>query len=300
MFKPRADRRIRHTVRMDEPPDERAGEPSAPAATVVSTAGSVTAASTVDDVDRSSGDHYGLELLAVLGVSLGMSGVYALLSWIRTQVTIKGGFAHATATVVSGPHTTYPWLDLAEDLADVLNGLMPAFLAIVLLMRTPGGRGLGIGLDRLRRSDALQGAGLAALIGIPGLGLVWAAHALGLNAALNVVSLPDTWYRIPLLLLDAAQNGILEEVVVVGFMLTRLRQLGWSDGRALGASAVLRGSYHLYQGSGAFVGNLVMGLVFGYWFQRTRRVLPMAIAHTLIDAVSFIGFVYLKPHISWI
>jgi uncharacterized protein len=245
-------------------------------------------------------ERYGLELLAVLGVSLGLSGVYALLSFVRTQVTIPGGFAHATATVVSGPHTTYPWLDLADDLANVLNGVMPPFLALVLLARSPAGRGLGIGLDRLRGVDLLRGVGFCALIGIPGLGLVWAAHALGLNAQLDVVSVPDVWYRVPLLLLDAAQNGILEEIVVVGYMLTRLRQLGWSNPRALAASAVLRGSYHLYQGYGGFFGNLVMGLIFGWWFQRTRRVLPLVIAHTLLDAISFVGYIYLKPHISWI
>jgi membrane protease YdiL (CAAX protease family) len=245
-------------------------------------------------------EHYGLEVLAVLGVSLGMSGIYALLSWIRTQVTIKGGFSHATATVVSAQQTSYPWLDIADGLADVLNGLMPAFLALVLLARTPGGPGFSIGLDRLRPREVLQGLGFTALIGLPGLGLVWAAHALGLNAQLDVVNFPDVWYRIPLLLLDAAQNGILEEVVVIGFMLTRLRQLGWSNGRALAAAGVLRGSYHLYQGTGAFFGNLVMGLIFGWWFQRTRRVLPLVIAHFLIDAISFVGYIYLKNHISWI
>ena len=245
-------------------------------------------------------DRYGLEVLAVLGVSLGMSGVYALLSFIRTQVTIPGGFAHATATVVSSPHTTYPLLDLADDLANVLNGLMPPFLALVLLARSPAGAGLGIGLDRFRPREVLQGAGFCALIGLPGLGLVWAAHALGLNAQLAVVSFPAVWYRVPVLLLDAAQNGILEEIVVVGFMLTRLRQLGWSNSRALGAAAVLRGSYHLYQGYGGFFGNLVMGLIFGWWFQRTRRVVPLVIAHFLLDAVSFVGYLYLRRHISWI
>jgi hypothetical protein len=105
---------------------------------------------------------------------------------------------------------------------------------------------------------------------------------------------------VPLLIHEAAQNGILEEIVVVGYLLTRLRQLGWSDSRALGASAVLRGSYHLYQGLGGFLGNMVMGLIFGWWFQRTRRVLPLAVAHTLIDAVSFIGYVYLHTRIKWI
>ncbi len=244
---------------------------------------------------------YGLEVLAVLGVSLGMSGIYALLYYIRAQITVKGGIAATTATVVSGPHTSFPWLDLLDGLADVLNGLMPAALALVLLRRDPGGRGFGIGLDLRRpRTDLLQGIGFAALIGIPGLALVWAAHELGFSATLNVVSLPDVWYRVPLLVLDAVQNGVLEEIVVVGYLLTRLRQMGWSDSRALAASAVLRGSYHLYQGYGGFFGNLVMGLIFGWWFQRRRRVLPMVIAHSVIDAVSFVGYVYLHGKISWI
>jgi uncharacterized protein len=245
-------------------------------------------------------DRYGLEILAVLGVSLGMSAIYALLSFIRTQVTIPGGFSNAQVTVVQQRRTVYPVLDLLDALADVLNGVLPAFLAVVLLMRTPAGVGLGIGLDRLRRSDVLQGVGFCALIGIPGLGLVWAARQLGVNASLNVVDFPDVWYRVPVLLLDAAQNGILEEIVVTAFLLTRLRQLGWSNPRALAAESLLRGSYHLYQGYGGFAGNLVMGLIFGWWFQRTRRVLPLVIAHFLLDAVSFVGYVYLHDHISWI
>ena len=144
------------------------------------------------------------------------------------------------------------------------------------------------------------GFGFFALIGIPGLGLIYIARQLGVNANLDVVSFPDVWYRVPVLLLDAAQNGILEEIVVVGFMLTRLRQAGWTDQRALGASALLRGSYHLYQGLGGFVGNMIMGLIFGWWFQRTRRILPLAIAHFLLDATSFVGYVYLSSHFSWV
>jgi membrane protease YdiL (CAAX protease family) len=245
---------------------------------------------------------YGLEVLVVLGVSVGMSAIYAVLYFIRQELTVKGGIAATTATIVSGPSTpNYQWLDLLDGLADVLNGLMPAALALLLLSRVPGGRGFGIGLDwRQPSRDALSGIGFAALIGIPGLALVWSAHELSISAHLAVVDLPDVWYRVPLLVLEAAQNGILEEIVVVGYLLTRLRQLGWSNQRALGASAVLRGTYHLYQGWGGFFGNLVMGLIFGWWFQRTRRVLPLAIAHTVIDAASFIGYVYLHTHLDWI
>jgi membrane protease YdiL (CAAX protease family) len=257
-------------------------------------------AAAITAAPRAPRERFGLEILAVLGVSLGMSGVYALLYLIRAEITVKGGIGNTTATVVSGPSTSYPWLDLADGLANVLNGVMPAFLALVLLARSPAGVGFGIGFDRTRLREIAQALGFCALIGIPGLGLVWGAHELGLNAQLAVVSLPDVWYRVPLLLLDAAQNGVLEEVVMVGFVLTRLRQMGWSNERALGLSAVIRGSYHLYQGFGGFAGNFVMGLIFGYWFQRTRRVLPLVIAHFLLDAISFIGYVYLHKHISWI
>jgi len=237
----------------------------------------------------------------VLGVSLGMSGLYALLYLIRAEITVKGGIGNTTAIVVSGTKTTYPWLDLADNLAGILNGIIPPLLALVLLARSPGGAGFGLGLE-LRRlwRDSAQGVGFLALIGLPGLGLVWCAHELGLNASLAVVDFPAVWYRIPYLLLSAFQNGFAEEIIVVGYLLTRLRQLGWSDQRALAVSAVLRGSYHLYQGFGGFLGNMVMGLIFGYWFQRTRRVLPLVIAHFLLDALSFIGYLYLHDRISWI
>jgi membrane protease YdiL (CAAX protease family) len=245
--------------------------------------------------------HRGPEVLAVLGVSLGMSAVYALLGYLRAELTVRGGISATTATVASGAKTPAIWLNLAYDVTGVVQGVMPALLVLVLLARDPGPPGFGIGFHRRpSRADLLQGAGFAALIGIPGLILVWAANQLGVSAHLAVVDVPDTWYRVPLLVLQAAQNGALEEVVVVGYLLTRLRQLGWSNGQALGASALLRGCYHLYQGLGGFAGNLVMGLVFAWWFQRTHRVLPLVIAHFLLDAFAFLGFLYLRQHVSWI
>lgn len=246
-------------------------------------------------------DRHGLELLAVLGVSLGMSGIYAILDLVRTEWTVQGGIAASTTTVVSGSHTTYPLLDLLDDLADLLHGLAPPLLALVLLARSPAGAGFGIGFDLRRwRLELPQGVGFLALIGIPGLGLVYLAHLTGANASLDVVNFPAVWYRVPYLILSAFQNGFAEEIVVVGFMLTRLRQLGWTKQRALLASSLLRGSYHLYQGFGGFAGNFVMGLIFGWWFQRTNRVLPLVVAHFLLDAFSFVGYVYLASRISWI
>ena len=245
---------------------------------------------------------YGLEVLAVLGVSFGMSGITALLSFIRSQITINhgAGFRGVAVAINTAKASQYQWLDILDLLAAVLNGIMPAFLAIVLLMRSPGGPGFGIGLTRLRWREIGLGAGFAAAIGIPGLGLVYIARKLGLNAQLVVTSFPDVWYRIPVLILDAFQDGAAEEIVVCAYLLTRLRQMRWSNSRALAASATLRGSYHLYQGYGGFIGNAIMGVLFGLWFQRTRRVWPLVIAHFLIDAVSFVGYIYLHKHVSWI
>lgn len=262
-------------------------------------------AQTEDTEQRSEGavvrgERFGLELLAVLGVSFGMSGIYALLSLIRTEITTKGGVGAASVTVASGPQTAYVWLDLLDSLADVLHGIAPAFLAVVLLLRSPGGPGGGIGLNRVGSHEIRQGAGFFALIGIPGLALVYFAHKAGFNAQIVASSFPDVWYRVPVLLLDAFQDGAAEEIVVLAFVLTRLRQLGWSTQRAIAAESVLRGSYHLYQGLGGFAGNAVMGVIFGYFFSRSRRVWPFVIAHFLLDAVSFIGYIYLKDRVSWL
>jgi membrane protease YdiL (CAAX protease family) len=158
-----------------------------------------------------------------------------------------------------------------------------------------------MGLDTTRPvSDLARGAALAAVIGGLGLGLYLAAFHSGVS--LNVVpeNLPALWWRTPVLILDALQNGILEEILVIGYLLRRLDQLGWSPARAIALSAVLRGSYHLYQGFGAFVGNAAMGVVFGVLYRRWGRVTPMIIAHTLIDAVAFVGYAYLHGRVSWL
>jgi uncharacterized protein len=245
-------------------------------------------------------EYFGWEIVAVLGVSFGLSALQALLSFIRTQLTVQGGIGNATIPVIVAPATVHPWLDLFDDLASILNGLAPPLLALVLLLRTFGRPGFGIGLDRLRAREFWGGVGLTAAIGIPGLALLYIGSLLKFNGHIEAVDFPNVWYRIPVLLLDAFQNGAAEEIVVLAFLLTRLRQLGWSNERALLTSATLRGSYHLYQGLGGFAGNFVMGVIFGWLFQRTKRVWPFVVAHTLLDSFSFVGYIYLHNHVSWL
>ena len=175
-------------------------------------------------------------------------------------------------------------------------------MALVWYLLARSGEGLSdIGADLSQPGrDGLRGAALAALIGGTGLGLYLAAFHLGFSLNVVAESLPPVWWRIPVLILNAAQNGILEEILVLGYLLRRLDQLGWSPWRAIVFSAVLRGSYHLYQGFGGFLGNAAMGLIFGYLYKRWGRVMPMIIAHTLIDTVAFVGYAVLHGHVSWL
>ncbi len=238
-------------------------------------------------------------MLLVLGVSLGYSAVYALVD-IVGRLTATKALAQQTATLNASQAPGRPWLDLAFQLVSIGFGVVPALLAIHLMARDHDGASGVLGLAPRPGFDLGTGAVLAALIGLPGLGLYVAAHRLGINATVVPAALPKVWWAIPVLLLSAAQNAVLEEVVVVGYLVTRLRQLGWELPVVVATSAVLRGSYHLYQGFGGFLGNAVMGVVFALFFVRYRRVGPLVIAHTILDTVSFVGYALLAKHLAFL
>jgi len=238
------------------------------------------------------------ELFAVFAVSLGASAVNALLSLIGSLLQ-RQSLSSQQALLV-GSLSPNHWMDLVLQLVGIAEALAPVVLVFYVMARSGEGPA-DMGLDTSQPAlDSLRGAVLAAVIGGAGLGLYLAAFHLGIS--LNVVpeSLPAVWWRIPVLILSAAHNGILEEILMIGYLLRRLDQLGWGPWKAIAFSAVLRGSYHLYQGFGAFLGNAAMGLIFGYLYRRWGRVTPMIIAHTLIDAVTFVGYAALHGHVSWL
>ena len=239
------------------------------------------------------------ELWLVFALSLGASAVRAVVALVAALLSGRS-LADQDAVLNGSLAPGRPWLDLTLQLVYLVAALVPVALALHLLTRSGEDRRT-IGLDAGRPGpDLARGAVLAAVVGGTGLAFYLAVHAAGLALTVVPEALPAVWWRIPLLVLSAAQNAVLEEVLVGGYLLHRLRQLGWGDGRALAVSAVLRGSYHLYQGLGGFVGNLVMGLLFGRLYQRWGRVGPFVVAHTLIDTVAFVGYAVLVGHVSWL
>ncbi|MGP9620471.1 CPBP family intramembrane glutamic endopeptidase [Corynebacterium sp. AOP40-4SA-5] len=224
------------------------------------------------------------ELLIVLAVTFGASGVRSALRLLEAATRPEN--LNEQTTTLNARQSTLAWLDPAFQL--ISTGVLVAWggLALFLLLRhVPPTLSL-----RPRWRDALPGAGLAALIGVPGLAFYVGAVQLGLSKEVVPTGLDRSVQDLVLLVLNSWANGFAEEILVVAWLCCRLRQLRVPWVWVFLASAVLRGSYHLYQGYSAGLGNMVMGLVFVWFFYRTGRVWPLVIAHGLIDTVAFVGY----------
>ena len=229
------------------------------------------------------------EIGIVLAITVGQSALYSVLSLVRASLR----------TTPIGQQQTQ--LNPNRD-AEILWNVLYQFLGIVFalalvalvlyLLWEPGQNALRrIGLDFTRfGGDLGRGILLAAVIGIPGLGLYAVSRLLGINVAVVASPLDAAWWTVPLLLLSAVRAGLTEEVIFIAYLFDRLRRLGWSWWAIILSTAALRGAYHAYQGLGAIVGNFVMGVVFGWCYRRWGRVMPLVIAHTLLDIVAFVGY----------
>ncbi|MEA5454664.1 type II CAAX endopeptidase family protein [Sinomonas sp. JGH33] len=244
-------------------------------------------------VRSGSRTRWGAQLLIVLGLSLGQSAVYSVVQLLdkATRAPLSQGKSTLNQSLSSREY-----FDLAYQLLDIVFSLVPVALVLYFVWEASG-RGawrvpfarLGFDLRRPGR-DVLYGVGLFLAIGIPSLGLYWAGRALGITTSIIPSGLDQYWWTVPVLVLSALRHAVLEETIVVGFLMGWLGRLGWRTPAIVAASAILRGSYHLYQGIGPFVGNAVMGLIFCWVYRRYGRVMPLVVAHALLDVVAFVGF----------
>jgi len=86
--------------------------------------------------------------------------------------------------------------------------------------------------------------------------------------------------------IGAAVNSIFEEILVVGYVMRRIagRFGSWSG---VHVSALIRLACHAHQGAVAILSILPIGYLFAYWYARRRSLLPLVVAHTILDAVAF-------------
>jgi len=225
------------------------------------------------------------EVLVVLALSVLASAVYAILDLLSAP--LRG------VVVAVGDQS----VRFSYQFVGFVFGLAPAFLVLHLVRRD--GEGLvGVGLQTDRpRSDILRGLWLFLVVAAGGLAIYLGAVALGVNRFVVPVPPLGHWWPVPALFMNAAQAALLEEIIVLGYLVTRLQQLSFSPVAAIVTAAVLRGSYHLYQGWGGFAGNLLMGLLFGVLFLRWRRTWPFVVAHFLLDVSAGVGFLLFRHHL---
>jgi membrane protease YdiL (CAAX protease family) len=224
------------------------------------------------------------EVLVVLSLSLLASAVYSIIN--LTSAPVKG----VTVYVV-------PQVGLPTQVADFVFGLAPAWLVVYLVRRDgEGPASIGISWGRPAQ-DLVRGFALFAVVGVVGILVYLGAVAIGVNRFVVPVPPLGHWWTVPVLLMNAVQAALVEEVIAVGYLVTRLRQFGATIATAVVASALLRGAYHLYQGWGGFAGNLAMGLFFGLVFARTRRVWPLIVAHFLLDVGAGAGYLLFRNHL---
>jgi membrane protease YdiL (CAAX protease family) len=230
-----------------------------------------------------------VEIAIVLLISLGGSALYSVLQIIDdlSQTTPLG----KQSTALNTSTTTVQYVDLARQLVGIAVDLAPVALVCFLLWRNTRPHLGALGIDRFRAKTDLGLPVLIALgIGIPGLALYFTGRAMGFTVDVDPAALGSYWWTVPVLLLSAIRSGLQEEVIVIGYLYARLGEIGWGRWQVILSTAVLRGSYHLYQGFGAFVGNAVMGVVFGWIYTKWGRLMPLIVTHCLLDAAVFVGY----------
>lgn len=173
-----------------------------------------------------------------------------------------------------------------------ISQLTMAALAVAVTVLLSGRRGitprtLGLGLPRMADGGVAVGVafrlGVWAIVTLAVGGVITGALAGSHHLAQPVVQ--DNSY---LMYATAASlgAGVVEEVVVLAFVVTTLRQAGRPLAEILAVAVLLRCSYHDYYGPGV-IGIAVWAAVFVWLFLRTGSVIPLVVVHFLWDATIF-------------
>lgn len=224
----------------------------------------------------------GLELLLVLAVFPAPAVLTAVASLVVRACGGRHEGSGYLAVELPGHALVAALLDLPFVLLDVVAAVLVGYL-----LTLSGGGLAALGLDRRRiRSDLASGGKLWFLAYlVPTLlgGLLLSGLGTGVDGTGDVP--PDAVYLLPLLL-GAVVAGVVEEVVVLGYLVHRLEQRRWTPGRILLLATAVRVAYHLYYGLAVlpFVGWAVVSVVL---YRRRRRLLPFIAVHALWDISSF-------------
>lgn len=111
---------------------------------------------------------------------------------------------------------------------------------------------------------------------------------LDMQAAIARYPAPAPDLNMQLVFIVSTVNGIFEEVFVAGYIITALSAVRgtWTG---INVSTGVRLLCHLYQGPIGVLATVPLGLLFGYFYARTRMLWPLVFAHILLDIIG-LGF----------
>jgi membrane protease YdiL (CAAX protease family) len=176
---------------------------------------------------------------------------------------------------------------LVSMIFEVFLSFTPVLVIGFLLARNREGWA-GIGLTRFRAGDL----GMGAILWVASFVLVLVlAQLFQYFGQREVDFLPEglpLWFRAVQAVMIAVTAGVTEEIVVRGYAQTRLEQLRAPAAVILLLPTALWGVLHVYQGPGAALTIFGLGLMYAWYFQRTRRLWPLILAHTLFDLTQLV------------
>jgi uncharacterized protein len=241
-----------------------------------------------------------IEFIVVLGVAFGWTLPSSLLSLVNPAAIARSA--------------TPPISDIG------LWGLI-LFELMLLCLLMPILRVRGWTLRRLGIQPSLRGCLQGGVLALAAYGLyvggavlvgsVWQDVARAL-AETRIVGQGLSWTTI---VVASTVNPFYEEVFVCGYVISVLTERhneavvarakaaegdgestapkavspvpvqGTSLATAINTSAAIRLSYHFYQGVAGVLSVVPLGLLFGFWFARTRQLWPLIVAHAILDFV---------------
>ena len=195
------------------------------------------------------------------------------------------GSLFSSISTVRGAHYTYPdpllVYGYVETLLKQLVSL--ALLAYVLRQNCQGMSDVGLAF---RWNDMAHGV---VLWGVTGWGyrlllphIILLCERLGWHLAAPYLPSAKLGFGL-LTLCFVVVNPIFEEMIVRGYLMSETIVLTGNTTLAVLLSSLLQTSYHLYQGLPYALGLGLVFLVFSIYFARTRRILPILVAHFLAD-----------------
>lgn len=176
------------------------------------------------------------------------------------------------------------WLPLILGILEAFLPLPAVFLVWYLLKRSGEGlKAINLGGGRLRTDLAfLLPLFLVVFVAPQWLGggiMGWVdIHRFVIYG----VPLPTEWAQVLSWGARGLQSGIVEELVVLGYLVRRLEQRGWPWGWVVVADVAVRVSYHVYYGPGVLPIAL-WATVSVLVYLRIRRLLPFILCHITYD-----------------